>query len=59
MYDKWAGAVKQLAGWAMEGKIKTDQAEQVVEVPLEGVPEVWQRLFRGENRGKLITKIKA
>jgi len=59
MYAKWAGAVQELAGWVKEGKIKTEQAEQVIEAPIDQVPEVWQKLFRGENRGKLITKLVA
>lgn len=57
MQDKWVGAVQQLAGWIKEGKIKTSEAAEVVDAPIDKVPEVWQRLFRGENRGKLITKL--
>lgn len=57
MGAKWGPAVQELAGWVKEGKIKTTEAESVVEATLEQVPEVWQRLFRGENRGKLITKL--
>jgi NADPH-dependent curcumin reductase CurA len=57
MIDKWARAVQELAGWVKEGKIKTTQAAQVIDAPLDQVPEVWQKLFRGENRGKLITKL--
>lgn len=59
MFDKWAQAVQELAGWIKEGKIKTDQAEEVVDAKFDQIPDVWQRLFRGENRGKLVTKLVA
>jgi len=42
-----------------DGKIKVDdQSQTVVEADLEGVPEVWQRLYSGGNTGKLLTKLK-
>jgi NADPH-dependent curcumin reductase CurA len=57
MYDKWAAAVQDLAEWIKEGKIKTNEAEQVVEAKFDDVPEIWQRLFHGANRGKLVTHL--
>lgn len=57
MLPKWMQAVTDLKKWISEGKIQTNQAETIVDAPLEKVPEVWQRLFKGENRGKLITRL--
>jgi NADPH-dependent curcumin reductase CurA len=54
---EWPGAVKDLAGWITEGKINTEASETVVSASIEQVPQVWQRLFKGENKGKLVTKI--
>lgn len=51
--------VGKIAGWAKEGKIKLDEAETVVPTKIDDIPQTWQRLFRGENRGKLVTKLEA
>jgi NADPH-dependent curcumin reductase CurA len=56
---KWAGAVKDLAGWIQQGKIKIDDVETVVTAKIEDVPEKYKLLFSGSNRGKLITALTA
>ena len=47
-------AIKDIAGWAMAGKIK-DRVE--MEEGLENAPKALQRLFKGENMGKQLVKI--
>lgn len=47
-------AVKEMAGWMAEGKLKTK--EYIVE-GLETFPQTMLRLFSGEKLGKLILKI--
>lgn len=59
MAPKAQQVVKEIAGWIKEGKVKIDEAETVVDSTIQNVPATWQRLFRGENRGKLITKLVA
>lgn len=48
---------QEIAGWIKEGKVSIDETETVVPTAIQDVPATWQRLFRGENRGKLITKL--
>lgn len=50
---------QKIAGWIKEGKVSIDEAETVVDTKIQDVPKTWERLFRGENRGKLITKLVA
>lgn len=46
----------ELAKYLDEGKIKVE--ETVVHIDdFKDVPTVWRRLFKGQNRGKLITKV--
>ncbi len=47
-------AVSEMAGWIAEGKLIA--REDIVE-GLESFPEALQRLFRGENVGKLVLKV--
>ena len=51
---RYAEGVKELTGWAMSGKLKA--REDVVE-GLETFPDTLQKLFRGENFGKLVIKV--
>ena len=50
-------AVDNLTKWVREGTITNTESETVIEAPFEQVPEVYQKLFTGANRGKLITKL--
>jgi NADPH-dependent curcumin reductase len=47
-------AVREMAGWVAEGKLIA--REDVVE-GFDGFPEALQKLFRGENIGKLVLKV--
>ncbi|HET9316534.1 MAG TPA: NADP-dependent oxidoreductase [Vicinamibacteria bacterium] len=51
---RYAEAARALAGWMAEGKLKTSEQ---VEDGLENFPEVFLKLFRGENTGKLVLKV--
>ncbi len=51
---RYPEAVAAIAGWMAEGKLKA--REDVVE-GLETFPDTLQRLFRGENFGKLVLKV--
>jgi NADPH-dependent curcumin reductase CurA len=53
--ERYEEAVREMATWRAEGKLKT--REDVVEGTIEDFPTVLQRLFRGENTGKLILQI--
>ena len=51
---RYAEGMKELIGWAMSGKLKA--REDIVE-GLETFPDTLQKLFRGENFGKLVIKV--
>jgi NADPH-dependent curcumin reductase CurA len=52
--DRYPEGMQALAGWMLAGKLKA--REDVVE-GLETFPETMQKLFRGENFGKLVLKV--
>lgn len=47
--------IRELEEWIREGKIKV--LTTTFETTFEGVPQGMDKLFRGENTGKLVTKI--
>ena len=49
-------AIGELKGWIEEGKLVVTE-ETVVDTKFEDVPKTWQRLFSGQNRGKLVTRL--
>jgi len=51
---RYGEGMQALAGWALSGKLKA--REDVVE-GLETFPETLQKLFKGENFGKLVLKV--
>jgi NADPH-dependent curcumin reductase len=51
---QFAAAGQEMAGWIMSGKLKSK--EHIVE-GLETFPETLQKLFKGENFGKLVLKV--
>ncbi|MBV9943621.1 MAG: NADP-dependent oxidoreductase [Solirubrobacterales bacterium] len=53
--DRYGEAIAQLAGWRRAGELRS--REDVVRGDLEDFPEVFLRLFRGENTGKLILQL--
>ena len=52
---QYAAAAMEMAGWLAQGKLKT--REDIVE-GLETFPETLQKLFTGENQGKLLIKVR-
>jgi len=55
-YPRAMEAFKDMGGWIATGKLKT--REDVVD-GLENFPEAFQKLFSGQNNGKLVLKIAA
>jgi NADPH-dependent curcumin reductase CurA len=53
--ERYPEAIAQLAGWLRAGELQS--REDVVRGGLEQFPEVFLRLFRGENTGKLILQL--
>ena len=51
---RYAEAARAIAGWLAEGRLKTSEQ---VEEGLENFPEVFLKLFRGENVGKLVLTV--
>jgi NADPH-dependent curcumin reductase CurA len=51
---RFGDAAREMAGWMAEGKLKS--REDVVE-GFEAFPDALQKLFKGENTGKLVLKI--
>ncbi|MEZ4775711.1 MAG: NADP-dependent oxidoreductase [Bacteroidia bacterium] len=52
--SRYMEAIPELAGWIMQGKLKT---RQHIEEGIDNFPEVFLKLFSGENQGKLILKV--
>jgi NADPH-dependent curcumin reductase CurA len=52
--SKFADAGNEMAGWMIEGKLKS--REDIVD-GLQTFPETLQKLFSGENFGKLVLKV--
>lgn len=55
--DKAPQILGELIGAAADGRIKLDKGKTIVEARIEDQPEIWMRLFRGQNQGKLLTKL--
>jgi NADPH-dependent curcumin reductase CurA len=53
--QRYPEAIAELAQWLQSGKLRS--REDVVHGSLEDFPEVFLRLFRGENVGKLILQL--
>ncbi len=53
--ERYDEAIAELAGWLRAGQLQS--REDVVPGGLEQFPEVFLRLFRGANTGKLILKL--
>ena len=54
--DEWPEASEELSKWVKEGKIKP--LKTVWETEFENIPQGMMKLLKGENTGKLVTKIK-
>jgi NADPH-dependent curcumin reductase CurA len=55
--DRYPLAVKEMAGWLKEGRMKS--REDVVEGGVAAFPDALLKLFNGENFGKLVLKVDA
>ena len=55
--DRYAEGGKEMAGWMMEGKLKT--REQVQKGGVAAFPDTLLMLFRCENTGKLVLEVAA
>ncbi|MFE2628338.1 zinc-binding dehydrogenase, partial [Streptomyces sp. NPDC059374] len=53
--DRYAEGVARLAAWRAEGRLTS--MEDVATGGVAAFPDTLMRLFRGENRGKLVLKI--
>jgi hypothetical protein len=54
--ERYAEAGREMAGWIAAGKLIS--REDVVEGGIDDFPDVLLRLFKGENVGKLVLKVK-
>jgi NADPH-dependent curcumin reductase CurA len=54
--DRYAEAAREMAGWIAAGKLVSK--EDVVEAGIDAFPDVLLKLFKGENVGKLVLKVK-
>ncbi|KAI1874208.1 uncharacterized protein JN550_002787 [Neoarthrinium moseri] len=52
-------ALQELIAAAADGRLDLSDAETVVQGTLEQQPEIWTRLYTGDNKGKLVTKLVA
>src|SRR5580693_8109464 len=52
--SRYGEAAREMAGWYASGKLKS---REDVEQGLENFPEVFLKLFKGENTGKLMLKV--
>lgn len=52
--DRYAEGAREMAGWMASGQLKT--REDIV-AGLETFPDTLQKLFKGENTGKLVLKV--
>ena len=55
--DRYSEAGREMAGWMMEGKLKS--REQVAKGGVAAFPDTLLMLFRGENTGKLVLEVAA
>jgi NADPH-dependent curcumin reductase CurA len=55
--DRYPEARAELAGWMQSGELKS--REDVVKGDVRDFPEVFLRLFRGENVGKLVLELRS
>jgi NADPH-dependent curcumin reductase CurA len=49
--------LQELIAAAADGRLDLSEAETIEEIPIEKQPEVWSRLYTGDNTGKLVTKL--
>ena len=54
--ERWGEAGRELAGWLAQGRIHS--REDVVDGTVDDFGEVLLKLFRGENTGKLVLRLR-
>lgn len=52
--DRYMEAITEMAGWMSQGKLKS---KEHIDEGLENFPDTLNKLFRGDNLGKLILKV--
>ncbi len=52
--DRWPEAIKQMATWLKEGKLK--YREDILD-GLENTPKAFMRMLKGENKGKQLVRV--
>jgi NADPH-dependent curcumin reductase CurA len=55
--DRFEAARRQLAEWVREGKLT--MRENVIDGDVADFPDVFRRLYHGENRGKMVIRLPA
>ncbi|MET3120631.1 NADPH-dependent curcumin reductase CurA [Oxalobacteraceae bacterium GrIS 2.11] len=53
-YPRAMEAVMEMGGWIAAGKLKS---REDIDTGLENFPEVFAKLFSGDNNGKLVLKV--
>jgi NADPH-dependent curcumin reductase CurA len=53
--NRYGEAVREMAGWRADGRLKT--REEVVEGGIDSFADTLNKLFRGENTGKLVLAV--
>merc|ERR1711939_472879 len=56
---QWPAAIEAVKKAIKEGKFTTEGTETLVKAQFDEVPQVWQRLFSGQNQGKLVTQLES
>lgn len=58
-YLHMAGEVSEILikAWKNGQIVVSDETETVFESKFEDIPRTWLRLFDGDNKGKMITKV--
>jgi NADPH-dependent curcumin reductase CurA len=60
LYDymyKYAQIIGELTDAVQAGKIRVDDTEMIVDTKFEDIPKTWMMLWKGGNRGKLMTRL--
>ncbi|HVK77435.1 MAG TPA: NADP-dependent oxidoreductase [Kofleriaceae bacterium] len=55
--DRYPAAVQEMAGWMAAGKLRS--REDIVDGGIAAFPDALLRLFRGDNTGKLVLRVRA
>lgn len=53
--DRYATAGAEMAGWLRDGRLRSE--EHVVSGTVDDFPDTLRKLFRGDNRGKLVLQL--